>query len=124
MGRLLLTPANGGSSSTRTIGSREFTIGAAQPWAQQNAFGNLNFQYRSATCPFSCRRPTSVAASIEISSWDINDAIAYHYATNPYRHTPQYFGQRLVGATATGSQLFSTFYAWIGDYPDLTGFRQ
>ncbi len=108
MGRLLLTPANGGSSSTRTIGPREFTIGAAQPWAQQNAFGNLNFQY-TLTPPagFLPAGLTSVAASIEISSWDINDAIAYHYATNPYGDTPQYFGQRLVGATATGSQLFS-----------------
>lgn len=104
LGRVLLTPGDGSSTSIRSVGLGEFTIGVGQPRAQT---GDLNFQY--TLTPSAALLPaglTSLAASIGPSSWDINDAIAYHY-NNPYGDTPQFFGQRLSGANSAGSQLFS-----------------
>jgi len=114
IGRLTITPGNGGPTSSRTTAAGEFTITTTQPSSQQSTWGNLNHQYAlNAPVGLLPGGLTSIAAAAALSSWDINDAVAYHYPDNPYGDTLQYFGQHLAGFATDGSgkQLFAFDYS-------------
>jgi hypothetical protein len=114
LGLLSVSPVNGGPSSERVVAPGEFTITASQPSAQLSNWGNLNFRYTlNAPAGALPAGLASINGSGPLSSWDVNDAIAFYYRKNPYGDTLQYFGQRLSGFATDGSakQLFSFNYS-------------
>ena len=104
IGRLTLTPQNGGPTAYRTILPGEFTLALANPAGQ--AF-NYKLNAPAGILPGGL---TSLGPASAVSSWDINQNVAYRYG-NPYEDWPQSLGQRLTAfdkaSDGSKTQLFS-----------------
>jgi hypothetical protein len=104
IGRLTLTPQNGDPTSYRTTLPGEFTLALTNPTGQ--AF-NYTLNAPAGILPGGL---TSVGPASAVSSWDINQNVAYRYG-NPYEDWPQALGQRLTAFDKANdgseTQLFS-----------------
>lgn len=104
IGRLTLTPQNGGPTSYRATLPGEFALTLANPTGQ--AF-NYTLNAPAEILPGGLR---SVGPAGAVSSWAINQTIAYRYG-NPYEDWPQSLGQRLAAfdkaSDGSETQLFS-----------------
>jgi len=104
IGRLTLTPQNGGPTSYRAISSGEFTLVLSNPTGRAFTY-TLN-----APAGILPGGLTSVGPASAVSSWDINQNVAYRYDT-PYADWPQALGQRLTAfdkaSDGTETRLFS-----------------
>ena len=104
IGRLTLTPQNGTPTSYRVILPGEFSLVLTNP--TDRAF-NYKLNAPAGILPGGL---TSVGPASAVSSWDINQTVAYRYDT-PYADYPQVLGQRLTAFDkandGTETQLFS-----------------
>lgn len=102
IGRLSLTPSNGGPSSSRVLAPGEFNLTLTNP----GGVFNYTLTTPSGILPLG---QTSIGTSIA-NSWEINPTVAYQY-DNPYASFVQDLGQRLTAfdkaANGTETQLFS-----------------
>ena len=89
IGRLTLTPQNGSPTSYRAVLPGEFTLALTNPTGR--AF-NYALNAPAGILPGGL---TSVGPASAVSSWDINQNVAYRY-DNPYEDWPQSLGQRLT----------------------------
>ena len=103
MGRVSLTSGNG-STSSRSLAPGEFTLTLANPTG--SAFSYV-LNTPAGMLP---QGLTSLGPVSAVSSWDINQNIAYRY-DNPYEDWEQSLGQRLTAyskaANGSETQLFS-----------------
>jgi hypothetical protein len=101
IGRLTLTPGDGGATSYRVATPGDFSMTVAD-----STSGALSYTLNASAGIMPAGLTSSIVLSPEIS-WDINSAVAYRY-TNPYGDTSQYLGQRLTGLDkASQTELFS-----------------
>lgn len=104
IGRLTVGPGNGAPVSSRNLAPGEFTLTLTNPTGQ--AFNYL-LHTPVGILPGGL---TSVGPAAVLSSWDINQNVAYRY-DNPYEDPQQSLGQRLTAfdkaADGSETQLFS-----------------
>ena len=104
IGRLTLTPKDGGPTSYRATLPGEFTLTLTNPTGQ--AF-NYTLNTPAEILPGGLR---SIGPASVVSSWDINQTVAYRYG-NPFEDWPQSLGQRLTAfdkaSDGSKTQLFS-----------------
>lgn len=104
IGRLTLTPQNGSPTSYRATLPGEFTLILTNPTGQAL---NYTLNAPAEILPGGLR---SVGPASAVSSWDINQNVAYRYG-NPYADWPQSLGQRLTAfdkaSDGSKTQLFS-----------------
>ena len=103
MGRVSVTSGNG-STSSHSLAPGEFTLAVAGPTAGE-------FTYLLNTPAGMLPQGLTSAGPVgAVSSWDINQNVAYRY-DNPYEDSQQAFGQRLTAyskaANGSETQLFS-----------------
>lgn len=103
IGRLSLTPGNGGPSTSRSILPGEFTFAVANA----SNYKSYSLAAPSGILPGGL---TSIGPTSVMASWDINQTIAYRY-NNPYGDWAQALGQRLTAydkaSNGTRTELFS-----------------
>lgn len=109
LGRLTVTPQGGGSTSSRTVSAGEFRMATNLYFGQNSG----DFPSYSLTSPAGILpgTVTSLGPVSAISSWDINQNVAYRYDYPYSGDFTQALGQRLTAfdkaADGTETQLFS-----------------
>jgi len=108
IGRLTVTPQGGGSSSSRAALPGEFKMATNLYFGQDS--GDIPTYSLAAPAGILPGGVTSLGPVSSISSWDINQNVAYRYE-NPYGDFTQGLGQQLTAfdkaADGTETQLFS-----------------